>query len=636
MSSQKDRFAANTVGAALASADLLTKDTVAATIDGAVVDLRAPLPAGASPQPIALGDAAALHVVRHSAAHVMADAVQRLYPGTKVTIGPAIESGFYYDFDRPAGGFTDEELAAIEKEMIAIINDGRDFVRREVSKEEARALFAGMGEAYKLEILDGIPDGEPITLYAHGDWVDLCAGPHVPSTRFIKAFKLLSGAGAYWRGDERNKMLARIYGTAFTDKKALADHLAALEEAKKRDHRKLGKELDLFSVDEQIGGGLVLWHPRGALVRWLIEDHWRKAHHKNGYDLVFTPHVGRSNLWETSGHLENYADAMYAPMEIEGNPYYIKPMNCPFHIGIYRDALVSYRELPKRLAELGTVYRFERSGQLHGLLRVRGFTQDDAHLFMRPDQLDDEIRRLIRFTIHLLGDYGFKDLQVMLATKPAEKFIGGDEIWEMAQGALRGGLEAEGVAFEVDEGGGAFYGPKIDVKIRDAIGRLWQCSTIQVDFNLPERFDLAYVGEDSKRHRPVMLHRTILGSMERFFGVMVEHFAGAFPAWLAPEQIAILTVTDRQHEFAREVQRVLVDRDFRVELHLENEKLGAKIRAARLKRIPAMAVIGDKEVEGRGVSLRSRADGELGFKTLDELVAWLEQEAAEPRTYALG
>jgi threonyl-tRNA synthetase len=636
MNSPKDRFAANTVGAALASADLLVKDTVAASIDGALVDLQAPLPAGAQPEPVSIGDEAALHVIRHSAAHVMADAVQRLYPGTKVTIGPAIENGFYYDFDRPAGGFTDEELAAIEAEMAKIVAEGRDFVRKEVSKEEARALFTGMGEAYKLEILDGIPEGVPVTLYYHGAWVDLCAGPHVPSTRCIKAFKLLSGAGAYWRGDERNRMLARIYGTAFADRKALAVHLAALEEAKKRDHRKLGKELYLFSIDDQIGGGLVLWHPRGALVRWIIEDHWRKAHHKNGYDIVFTPHIGRSNLWETSGHLENYADAMYAPMEIDGNPYYIKPMNCPFHISMYRNALVSYRDLPKRWAELGTVYRFERSGQLHGLLRVRGFTQDDAHLFMRPDQLDGEIRRLIRFTVHLLGDYGFTDLQVMLATRPQEKFIGDLANWDRTESALRNGLEAEGIAYEVDEGGGAFYGPKIDIKIRDAIGRLWQCSTIQVDPNLPERFDLAYIGEDSKRHRPVMLHRTILGSMERFFGVMVEHYAGAFPAWLAPEQIAILTVTDRQQEFAREVQRILVDRGFRVEMFLENDKLGAKIRAARLKRIPAMAVIGDKEVEGRGVALRSRADGELGFKTTDELVAWLEKEAAEPRTYELG
>jgi threonyl-tRNA synthetase len=636
MSSPKDRYAADSVGAALAGADLLGKDTVAALIDGGLADLQAPLPAGARPTPVAIGDPAALHVIRHSAAHVMADAVQRLFPGTKVTIGPAIDNGFYYDFDREAGGFTDEELAAIEKEMIAIVNEGRDFVRRQVSKEEARALFAGMGESYKLEILESIPEGEPITLYSHGAWVDLCAGPHVPSARHIKAFKLLNGAGAYWRGDERNKMLARIYGTAFADKKALADHLAALEEAKKRDHRKLGKELDLFSVDEEIGGGLVLWHPRGALVRWLIEDHWRKAHFKNGYDIVFTPHVGRARLWETSGHLENYAESMYAPMEIEDNPYYIKPMNCPFHIGIYRSALVSYRDLPKRWGELGTVYRFERSGQLHGLLRVRGFTQDDAHLFMRPDQLDGEIRRLLRFTVHLLGDYGFKDLAVMLSTRPEEKFIGGVEIWEFAEAALRSGLEAEGIAYEGDAGGGAFYGPKIDIKIRDAIGRLWQCSTIQADFNLPERFDLAYIGEDSKRHRPVMLHRTILGSMERFFGVMVEHYAGAFPAWLAPEQVALLTVTDRQHEFAREVRRALAERGFRVEMYLDNEKLGAKIRQARLKRIPALAVIGDKEVEGRGVSLRSRADGELGFKTIDELVAWLEREAAEPPVYEIG
>ncbi len=636
MSSQKDRFAPNTVGAALASAGLLDKVTVAAEIGGAIVDLQAPLPAGATPKPVKVDDEAALHVIRHSTAHVMADAVQRLYPGTKVTIGPAIDTGFYYDFDREAGGFTDEELAAIEKEMAAIVAEGRDFVRKEVTKDEARALFSSMGETNKLEILDGIPDGVPITLYEHGAWTDLCAGPHVPSTRFLKAFKLLSSAGAYWRGDENNKMLSRIYGTAFADRKTLDAHTAALEEAKKRDHRKLGKELDLFSVDEQIGGGLVLWHPRGALIRSLIEDHWRKAHYKNGYDLVFTPHVGRSHLWETSGHLENYADVMYAPMEIEGNPYYIKPMNCPFHIGIYRSTMRSYRDLPMRWAELGTVYRFERSGQLHGLFRVRGFTQDDAHLFMRPDQLDAEIRRLIRFTIHLLGDYGFKDLLVMVATRPQGKSIGSDEIWRTAEAALKNGLEAEGIPYEVDEGGGAFYGPKIDIKIRDAIGRLWQCSTIQVDWNLPERFDLAFIGEDSKRHQPVMLHRALLGSLERFFGIMVEHYAGAFPMWLAPEQVAILTVTDRQHDFAREVQKILADKGFRVEMYLGNDKLGAKIREARLKRIPALAVIGDKEVEGRGVSLRTRADGELGFKTLDELVTWVTAAAEEPRVYELG
>ncbi|MFO8072341.1 MAG: threonine--tRNA ligase [Polyangia bacterium] len=629
MSEASDRFEPGTVGAALAEAGALKRDTVGARVGGRLLDLCTELPEGEKPEPIALDDEDALHLVRHSAAHVMADAVQRLFPGTKVTIGPSIETGFYYDFDRPEGGFSDAELEAIEKEMRRIIAEGHAFVREQVDREKARELFASIDESYKLEILDGIPDGEKVTLYRHGDWVDLCAGPHVPSTSFLRAVKLLSSAGAYWRGDERNKMLARIYGTAFSDRKALKKHLLSLEEAKKRDHRKLGKELELFSIDDQIGGGLVLWHPRGSRVRMLIEDHWRKAHLAGGYEILFTPHIGRSHLWETSGHLENYADAMYAPMEIEGNPYYIKPMNCPFHIGIYRSTLRSYRDLPMRWAELGTVYRFERSGQLHGLLRVRGFTQDDAHLFMRPEQLPGEIRRLIRFTFRLLGDFGFSDLEVRLSTRP-EQHIGSEEIWDRSEGALREGLEQEGVSYSLDPGEGTFYGPKIDVKIRDAIGRLWQCSTAQVDFNLPERFDLAYIGEDSQRHRPVMLHRTILGSMERFFGVLVEHHAGAFPLWLAPEQVALLTVTDAQHAFAREVAERLRSRGVRAVTDLANEKLGAKIRAARLKRIPAIGVIGDREVSERGVALRTRADGDRGFLPLDEFEKWITEAGAEP------
>jgi threonyl-tRNA synthetase len=629
MSEASDRFEPGTVGAALAEAGALKRDTVGARVDGQLLDLCTQLPEGAEPEPIALGDEEALHLVRHSAAHVMADAVQRLFPATKVTIGPSIESGFYYDFDRPEGGFSDAELEAIEKEMRRIISEGHDFVREQVDREKARELFASIDESYKLEILDGIPAGEKVTLYRHGDWVDLCAGPHVPNTSFLRAVKLLSSAGAYWRGDERNKMLARIYGTAFADRKALKKHLRALEEAKKRDHRKLGKELELFSIDDQIGGGLVLWHPRGSRVRMLIEDHWRKAHLANGYEILFTPHIGRSHLWETSGHLENYAEAMYAPMEIEGNPYYIKPMNCPFHIGIYRSTLRSYRDLPMRWAELGTVYRFERSGQLHGLLRVRGFTQDDAHLFMRPEQLPGEIRSLIRFTFRLLGDFGFRDLEVRLSTRP-EQHIGSEEIWDRSEGALREGLEQEGVDYALDPGEGTFYGPKIDVKIRDAIGRLWQCSTAQVDFNLPERFDLAYIGADSQRHRPVMLHRTILGSMERFFGVLVEHHAGAFPLWLAPEQVALLTVTDAQHAFARQLAERLRSRGVRAVTDLANEKLGAKIRAARLKRIPAIGVIGDREVAERGVALRTRADGDRGFLPLDEFEKWIGEAGAVP------
>lgn len=613
----------------LADRNELKHDTVGALIGDRPVDLQETVENGDAVAPVRLGDDTALHFVRHSAAHVMADAVQRLFPGTMVTIGPAIDSGFYYDFDRPDGGFKEEDLPAIEAEMGKIIKNGLPFERVVVSRSEAKTLFEKLGERYKIEILDGIPEDEPITLYRHGEWTDLCAGPHVPSTKFLKSFKLLSTAGAYWRGDENNKMLSRIYGTAFADKKALKKHLAALEEAKKRDHRKLGKELDLFSIDEQIGGGLVLWHPRGALVRTLIEDHWRKIHYKNGYELVITPHIGRAHLWETSGHLENYGENMYAPMEIEGNPYYIKPMNCPFHIGIYRNRLWSYRDLPLRWGELGTVYRYERSGQLHGLLRVRCFTQDDAHIFMRPDQLADEIQKLIRFTHTLLGDFGFSDLKIMISTRP-EKYIGTLENWDHAESALRQGLEREGVAYTIDEGEGTFYGPKIDIKIQDAIGRLWQCSTIQVDFNLPERFDLTYIGEDSARHRPVMVHRAILGSIERFFGILTEHYAGAFPMWLAPIQAVVLPIAERHHEFAREVANALKGQGLRVQVDEDNEKLGAKIRQARMRRIPAMAVIGDRELEDKGVSLRTRADGDVGFKSLDELTSWLKAEAKEP------
>ncbi len=623
------RYAPGTAGAALDDKGALHRNVAGAVVGDKIVGLQDEVEGGVDVVPIPMNDDRALGLVRHSTAHVMADAVQRLFPGTKVTIGPAIENGFYYDFDRPEGSFKEDDLPAIEAEMNRIVASGAPFERQVVTRDEARELFAGMTESYKLEILDGIEENEPITLYRHGEWVDLCAGPHVPDTGFLKSFKLLSTAGAYWRGDEKNKMLSRIYGTAFLDNKSLKKHLAAIEEAKKRDHRKLGKELDLFSIDDDIGGGLVLWHPRGARVRTIIEDHWRKIHYRHGYELVITPHIGRSHLWETSGHLENYGENMYAPMDIEGNPYYIKPMNCPFHIGIYRSRLWSYRDLPLRWGELGTVYRYERSGQLHGLLRVRAFTQDDAHIFMRPDQLSDEIQRLIRFTYNIIVDFGFKELKVMVSTRP-EKYIGDLEIWDHAESALRQGLEAENVAYTIDEGEGTFYGPKIDIKIKDAIGRLWQCSTIQVDFNLPERFDLTYVGEDSARHRPVMVHRAILGSIERFFGILIEHYAGSFPMWLAPEQVTVLTIAERHDGFAKEVVDILKERGLRVVSDLSKDKLGAKIRNARLTRIPAIAVIGDREVEERGVSLRTRADGDVGFKTIEELCSWLTEETKEP------
>ncbi|NLN63191.1 MAG: threonine--tRNA ligase [Myxococcales bacterium] len=630
MNAPHNRFAEGTVGAALAQSGKLKDNTVAAKVSGVLTDLHAQISQDESIEPIAVTDADALMVIRHSAAHVMADAVQRLFPGTQVTIGPAIDNGFYYDFDRPQGGFTETELADIEKEMEKVIAARKPFVRRTITRAEARQLFEQNNEQYKLELLEAIDPAAEVSLYSHGDWVDLCAGPHLPHTGLIPSFKLLSSAGAYWRGDERNKMLSRIYGTAFANKKELRKYLADLEEAKKRDHRKLGKELSLFSIDEQIGGGLVLWHPRGALVRTILEDHWRSAHQRHGYELIITPHIGRSHLWETSGHLENYAENMYAPMEIEGNPYYIKPMNCPFHIAIYKNALKSYRDLPIRWAELGTVYRFERSGQLHGLLRVRGFTQDDAHLFMRVSQLPQEIAKVLSFSLQMLRNFGFSDLEIMLATRPAEKSIGDAEIWEKAENALRYGLESQGVSYTLDEGGGAFYGPKIDIKIKDAIGRTWQCSTIQVDFNLPERFDLTYIGEDSSRHRPVMVHRALLGSIERFMGIMIEHYAGAFPVWLSPEQVVLVTVSDRHDAFAREVEERLRTAGIRVQLNANNEKLGAKIREARLLRVPVIAVIGDSEVEQRGVSLRTREEGDIGFQPLDAFLAWMKAAAQAP------
>jgi threonyl-tRNA synthetase len=570
-----------------------------------------------------------LERLRHSTAHVMAIAVQKLWPEAKVTIGPAIETGFYYDFDiaRP---FTEEDLAAIEAEMQKLIAADLPFERHEVSRGEALAMFARMGESYKVEIIEALPADATISYYQTGDWVDLCRGPHLESTKQIKAFKLLSVAGAYWRGDERNKMLQRIYGTAFADKKALREHLHRLEEAKKRDHRKLGKDLDLFSIDETIGGGLVLWHPKGALIRYLIEEFWRTEHYKGGYDMVFSPHVARDQLWKTSGHLEFYKENMYSGMDVEGQDYLVKPMNCPFHCTMFKKGLRSYRELPLRWAELGTVYRYERSGVLHGLLRVRGFTQDDAHLFMTRDQLLPELVRVVDFCLYMLRTFGFDDFKLYLATRP-KKFVGDIERWDEAEAALQKAVDQTGLPYEVDHGGGAFYGPKIDIKLRDSIGREWQCSTVQVDFQLPERFDLEYVGADGDRHRLVMIHRALLGSIERFFAVLTEHYAGAFPVWLAPVQARVITVSEKQDAWAREVADTLRQRGFRVEADLSPDKLGAKIRRAQLEKIPFMLVCGDKEVEARSVAPRARDGQRIDMMTLDQLATFLEEAARIPR-----
>jgi threonyl-tRNA synthetase len=563
-------------------------------------------------------------ILRHSAAHVMADAVQKLFKGVKITIGPVIENGFFYDFDSPKS-FSPEDLEAIEKKMQEIVDQDLPFSCEEVTREEAIRIFREMGENYKVEIIEGLPAGEKITLYRHGDFMDLCRGPHVTSTGKIRAFKLLSIAGAYWRGDERNKMLQRIYGTAFTDRKALKSYLDHLKEAEARDHRKLGAKLDLYSTLEEEGPGLILWHPKGARIRGVIEDFWRELHRKRGYEIVFTPHMAKLDIWRTSGHVEFYKDNMYSPIEVEGQEYEIKPMNCPFHILIYNNRIKSYRELPIRLAELGTVYRYERSGVLHGLLRVRGFTQDDAHIFCRPDQIEEEVVKVLDLVIFFMKTFGFNDYEVFLSTRP-EKYVGSDLNWELATQSLKGALEKMNLAYQVDPGEGVFYGPKIDLKIKDVLGRSWQCSTVQVDFNLPERFNVEYVGQDGVRRRSIMIHRALMGSLERFFGVLIEHYAGAFPLWLAPVQLVILPVTDHQVAYANELQERLVEEGFRVEVDARSEKLGFKIREAETHKIPYMSVIGEKEITAKTVSVRSHRGGDKGSMSVRDLIAMLKKE----------
>jgi len=562
--------------------------------------------------------------LRHSSAHILAQAVKELYPKAKLAIGPAIEDGFYYDFDFDRT-FTPEDLDAIEKRMAEIVKRNLPIVRKELSRIDAITLFTGKGEDYKLELIAGFPD-ETFSVYEQGDFVDLCRGPHLRYTGKAKAFKLLSIAGAYWRGDEKNKMLQRVYGTAFPTKDELKAHLDKLEEAKKRDHRKLGKELDLFSINDEAGGGLVLWHPKGARIRKAIEDFWRDEHYKAGYELVFTPHIARLDIWKQSGHWDFYRENMYSPMDVEGIEYELKPMNCPFHIMIYNSSLKSYRDLPVRLAELGTVYRFERSGVLHGLMRVRGFTQDDAHIYCTREQLGEEIDRVIDFVLYILKTFGFSEFEAFLSTRPG-KFVGEPAVWDEATAALRGGLERHNLAYKVDEGGGAFYGPKIDLKIKDCLGRSWQCSTIQVDFNLPEKFDVSYVAEDSKRHRPIMIHRALMGSLERFFGVLIEHYAGAFPTWLAPVQTMVMSITDRHILYVDKVVDGLRKAGIRAEADKRNEKIGYKIREAQMQKVPYMLVIGDKEMEKEGVAVRKRSGEDLGFMDIDGFISIINEES---------
>jgi len=570
----------------------------------------------------------------------MAQAVLEKFPEGKVAIGPAIETGFYYDFDLPRP-LTPEDLEEIEARMREIITEGYDFVYQEVDEEEARHIFSD--QPYKLELIEDIlaggldehgqpPEGKPtLSIYRHGPFVDLCRGPHVANTREINpdAVKLLSVAGAYWRGDEQRPMLQRIYGTAWETAQELEQFLAWREEVEKRDHRRLVRELDLLSFHEEGGPGLAYWHPKGGRIRQVIEDFWRARHREGGYEIVFTPHIGKAELWQQSGHLDFYRESMYAPMDVEGMEYFLKPMNCPFHILMYKTRLRSYRELPMRWAELGTVYRYERSGVLHGLMRVRGFTQDDAHIFCTPQQIEGEVLRVLRFSLDILRAFGFSEFQIYLSTMP-KKHVGEPAQWEQAQESLRKAIEAEGLPYEVDEGGGAFYGPKIDIHIKDALGRTWQLTTIQFDFNLPERFDLAYVGEDGKEHRPYMVHRALLGSLERFFGILVEHYGGAFPVWLAPVQAVLIPIADRHVEYAYDVAERLRAAGLRVEVNDSGERMQAKIRDAQMEKIPYMLVVGDREAEAGQVNLRRRDGEKPGAMSVDDFTR-LAQEAVEER-----
>jgi threonyl-tRNA synthetase len=601
-------------------ADQWDKEAVAAQVDGLLLDLSRSVEKEAAISFISIHSKKGLEILRHSASHVMAEAVKELFPNAKLTFGPSTENGFYYDFDYD-GTFTTQDLEMIEKKMSDIVAKDEPFIRREVSKEEALKTFQAMGETYKLEHLEDLPDH--VSLYRQGSFLDLCEGPHIPSTGRIKGFKLLNVSGTYWRGDARNKVLQRIYGTAFPAQQALEEFLHMLEEARKRDHRKLGRELDLFSLSEEAGPGLVIYHPKGAMLRTILEDFEKKEHLKRGYQIAIGPHLLRLELWKQSGHFENYRDKMYFT-KVEDAEYGIKPMNCLAHMLIYKSQIRSYRDLPLRYFELGTVYRHEKSGELHGLLRVRGFTQDDAHILCRPDQLNDEICAIIEFVDDVMKVFGF-EYEMELSTRP-EKSIGADEDWERATQALRQALKIKNLPYDVNEGEGAFYGPKIDVKLKDALNRRWQCATIQVDFAMPERFDLTYVGSDGERHRPVMLHRVILGAMERFIGVLIEHYAGAFPVWLAPVQAVLMTVTDRQIPYAETVYHQLIQKGVRIEKDFRNEKLGFKIREAQIQKIPYMLVAGDREVSEGTISPRKRSGETLKSMTPEDFVKQIESE----------
>jgi len=632
------------------------KETIGAIMNGRPIDLTSRLDEDSQIEFISTSSPEGLSMLRHSAAHLMAAAVEALFPGSKFAIGPAIQDGFYYDIEPPRA-LAPEDLPVIEAKIRELVEQRLPFVRFELPLQEAIAKAKALNQPYKVEILETIRDraaaragahdleeleqevdreAERVSFYTTGDFVDLCRGPHVVDSSAIRAFKLTHLAGAYWRGDERRPMLTRIYGTAFPTQEALEQHLFRLEEAKRRDHRRLGRELDLFSTDDEVGGGLILWHPKGGLVRKLIEDLWREEHLKNGYDIIYTPHVGRAKLWETSGHLDFYQEYMYARMEMEGNDYYVKPMNCPFHIKVFQSKVRSYRDLLMRLAELGTVYRFERAGVLHGLMRVRGFTQDDAHIFCTPQQMVEEVIRAVDFSLFFLRTFGFEEYEAYIATRP-ERAIGDPALWDDATEALRRGADQAGLHYQIDEGGGAFYGPKIDLRVKDALGRSWQCTTVQFDFNLPERFDIAYVGDDNKLHRPFMVHRALLGSLERFFGVLIEHYAGAFPTWLAPTQARVVPVADRFQSYGEQVCGRLKSGGVRAVVDLRNEKVGFKIRDAEVQKIPYILVVGDKEAKVGTVAVRKRGGRDLGVMPIDDLVAIIEKELSPvPRVMGLA
>ena len=595
---------------------------VAAKVNGGSVDLTSFLIEDAVIEPVAVSSKEGLSILRHSISHVMAQSVQDVFKGAKVTIGPSIEDGFYYDFEY-SETFTLDDFEKIEKRMKEIVASDYPFIREEMPREKAMELFRQKGEDYKVELINDLPaDVSVVSIYKDGDYTDLCRGPHIPSTGKIKAFKLLSVAGAYWRGDERNKMLQRIYGTGFADRQALEDYLNLLEEAKKRDHRRLGRELDLFQVNDEAGAGLVIFHPKGMMLRYIIEDWERKEHLKRGYDMVMGPQILKVDLWKKSGHFDHYRDNMYFT-EVDEQTYGIKPMNCLSHMLIYKSKIRSYRDLPLRYFELGTVHRHEKTGVLHGLMRVRQFTQDDAHILCAPEQLNSEIRAIADFVNYAMGIFGF-EYEVELSTRP-EHSIGSDADWELATRALENALKDNGISYEVNEGDGAFYGPKIDFKLKDALKRKWQCATIQCDFTLPERFDLNYIGADGEKHRPVMLHRVILGAIERFMGVLIEHYAGAFPVWLAPTQCVLLTVTDKHIPYAQTVHERLIETGIRSEKYFDNEKLGYKIRQAQMQKVPYMLVIGDKEMEAGTVSPRARDGQNLGAMPVEQFIAFVQE-----------